>query len=115
MAIDNSASTTRRIRHFHHNQRRESLLPHDCRALLSCSERLQFGLLRSSEIFLLCFSGMLRDLYMNALPDSFAKIDFRKEKMKLETEIDKTLRGNESWVLSESQTDRVTSSPSPYS
>ena len=52
---------------------------------------------------------------MNALPDSFAKIDFRKEKMKLETEIDKTLRGNESWVLSESQTDRVTSSPSPYS
>ena len=52
---------------------------------------------------------------MNASPDSFAKIDFRKEKMKLETEIDKTLRGNESWVLSESQTDRVPSSPSPYS
>ena len=35
--------------------------------------------------------------------------------MKLETEIDRTRRGNESWVLSESQTDRVPSSPSPHS
>ena len=35
--------------------------------------------------------------------------------MKLETEIDRTRRGNESWVLSESQTDTVPSSPSPHS